>query len=173
MAIREVVGNEAASLISGILAPSVMISGCGLLLLGLQNKYSSMIDRIRALNEERRRLLEQTELPEEKQLRLESVREQVTCLLQRSKMDRNAVLCLYAAIISFVLASIFIGTNRILDWSTLGVSIVIFMVGTALVLAGAFFAFQEVRSAYRTVLLEVESVPEEMESRHASAVLRT
>jgi len=38
-----------------MLAPAVMISACGLLLLGISNKYSSITNRLRILNEERRR----------------------------------------------------------------------------------------------------------------------
>jgi len=37
-----------------MLAPAVMISACGLLLLGINNKHSSITNRIRLLNEERR-----------------------------------------------------------------------------------------------------------------------
>ena len=39
-----------------ILAPGVMINACGLLLLGIGNKFSSVLNRIRILNDEKRRL---------------------------------------------------------------------------------------------------------------------
>ena len=42
-------------LIQFMLAPAVMISACGLLLLGINNKYSLVVNRIRLLNEERRK----------------------------------------------------------------------------------------------------------------------
>ena len=38
-------------LIQGMLAPGLMISACGLLLLGINNKYSLVVNRIRLLNE--------------------------------------------------------------------------------------------------------------------------
>jgi hypothetical protein len=44
-------------MIQFMLAPAVMISACGLLLLGINNRYSSIANRIRLLNEERRRLV--------------------------------------------------------------------------------------------------------------------
>ena len=40
-----------------ILAPGVMINACGLLLLGIGNKFSSVLNRIRVLNDEKRHLL--------------------------------------------------------------------------------------------------------------------
>ena len=40
-----------------MLAPGIMISACGLLILGINNKYSMVVNRIRLLNEERRRIL--------------------------------------------------------------------------------------------------------------------
>ncbi len=39
------------------LAPGLMISACGLLLLGMNNKYSIVVNRIRVLNDEKRKLL--------------------------------------------------------------------------------------------------------------------
>lgn len=36
-----------------MLAPGLMISACGLLLLGMNNKYSLVVNRIRLLNEEK------------------------------------------------------------------------------------------------------------------------
>ncbi len=43
-------------LIQGMLAPGLMISACGLLLLGMNNKYSLVVNRIRLLNEEKRKI---------------------------------------------------------------------------------------------------------------------
>ena len=46
----------AVQAIQAILAPAIMVSACGLLLLGLLNRYTVIMARIRALNDERRRL---------------------------------------------------------------------------------------------------------------------
>jgi hypothetical protein len=40
-------------LIQAMLAPGIMISACGLLLLGTNNKYSLVVNRIRVLEEEK------------------------------------------------------------------------------------------------------------------------
>ena len=47
-----------AELIQTMLAPGVMVSACSLMLLVTNNKYSSVVDRIRQLNEEKRDLSE-------------------------------------------------------------------------------------------------------------------
>ncbi|HEX9739900.1 MAG TPA: DUF2721 domain-containing protein [Ignavibacteriaceae bacterium] len=52
--------NESFSItevIQLMLAPGIMISACGLLLLGMNNKYSLVVNRIRILNEEKEDLL--------------------------------------------------------------------------------------------------------------------
>ena len=46
-----------ASVIQAMLAPGIMISACGLLLLGMNNKYSLVVSRIRALADEKRKLI--------------------------------------------------------------------------------------------------------------------
>ena len=51
-------------LIQGMLAPGLMISGCGLLLLGMNNKYSLVVNRIRLLNEEKRKIFHQESIDE-------------------------------------------------------------------------------------------------------------
>jgi len=43
------------NLIQSMLAPGVMINASGLLLLGMNNKYSAVVSRIRLLNEEKRK----------------------------------------------------------------------------------------------------------------------
>jgi hypothetical protein len=40
-----------------MLAPGIMISVCWLLIPGMNNKYSLKVNRIRPLNEEKRRLI--------------------------------------------------------------------------------------------------------------------
>jgi len=49
-------GFSIIQVIQLILAPAVMINACGLLLLATSNKYSSVLNTIRRLNEEKRRL---------------------------------------------------------------------------------------------------------------------
>lgn len=76
------------SIIQLMLEPAVMISACGLLLLGMNNRYSLVVNRIRLLNEEKRRLLLKIgEKPPslDENIRLESISKQISFLVFHSK----------------------------------------------------------------------------------------
>ncbi len=102
-----------------MLAPGIMISACGLLLLGMNNKYSLVVNRIRLLNEERRKAIRKT--TEDKNFnyqetqRLESISMQISSLVYRVKLVRNAVLCYTIAVALFVLTSLSIGFGFLLE----------------------------------------------------------
>jgi len=147
---------EITKFISDMLAPAVMLSACGLFLLGLQNKYSNIINRIRELDEEKRELRLVDELNKFQQRRLKSVEKQVVGLLRRARLDKNSILSLYAAMIFFMLSSLSIALKD-LGWVLKDeiLSLILFLVGTAFVFIGTVFAYLEVRISYRVVELEV------------------
>ncbi|HPV57647.1 MAG TPA: DUF2721 domain-containing protein, partial [Tenuifilaceae bacterium] len=47
---------DAVEIIKLMVAPAVMVNCCGLFLLGMNNKYSVVVGRIRTLDEEKRKL---------------------------------------------------------------------------------------------------------------------
>ena len=80
------------NIIQTMLAPGIMISACALLLLGVNNKYSMVIDRIRALQVEKRQLnfvAQKTGLTEEEKHRLNSVVMQLKKFTIRFKIIKN------------------------------------------------------------------------------------
>lgn len=145
--------------IQSMLAPGIMISACGLLLLGMNNKYSLVVNRIRLLNEERRRTIhkysdENLEYPEN--LRLESISKQITSLVYRVKLVRNAVLSYTIAVALFVLTSLFIGLAFLFTSPGLNFFVTIFfLIGMLSVLAGIIFAAYETIKGYEIVNFEV------------------
>lgn len=158
----EIFGGKELTLIQLIqfmLAPAVMISACGLLLLGINNKYSLVVNRIRLLNEERRKMKIKVggeKFETEDNLRLVSITEQLTRLLDRVKLVRNSVLSYTIAIALFVLSSLLIGiaffTKRIdLDVVILAV----FLIGMLAVFVGIIFAMLETKRGYEIVKYEV------------------
>ena len=70
-----------------MLAPGIMISACGLLLLGMNNKYSLVVNRIRLLNEERRKAIHKTtddkNFNYQESQRLQSISMQISKLVYR------------------------------------------------------------------------------------------
>jgi hypothetical protein len=155
----------AVQAIQAILAPAIMVSACGLLLLGLLNRYTAIMSRIRALNEERRLLLRATALPAEAKpvevARLASVIRQLDHLMDRVRLLRNAVMCQVVAVGCFVLSSLLIGL-RVAgpEWLKLAHPLPVFVIGMAVLFAGVVFEGTDVLRAYRTIRLEVGELPE-------------
>jgi hypothetical protein len=149
--------NQAIQFISGLLAPAIMISSCGLILLGLQNKYSNIIDRIRSLNEEKRRLGMMDSLDRFQERRMRSLTAQIDRLLVRAKLDRNGILSLYLAILSFILTSLAIAPAYFGYFGLVTFSIILFVTGIGLVFTGIVYAALEVSNSYKVVKHEVEA----------------
>jgi hypothetical protein len=143
-----------------ILAPGVMISACGLLLLGINNKFTSVLNRIRALTEEKRKLIlnaSQREFNTIEHQRLDSVARQVADLLNRARLIRNAVFCYLLAIGLFVATSLFIGIDYFvlvlqLRYMILGA----FLLGMILVFIGVVYGAVDALKGYRIVKFEVQ-----------------
>ncbi len=164
--INEVV--RVAQAINGMLAPAIMISAAALMILALQAKYSQLIDRLRALNDNRRSL---RNAPNASQQRMSNVVDQIEIILQRARLIRNSIASLYFAIALFVLSSILIGLRLILaevSFSAsfiVGTSLVLFMIGMVFVLSGVLYAFHDITRAFVVARIEVRGV-KELENLH-------
>ncbi|MBI5216495.1 MAG: DUF2721 domain-containing protein [Ignavibacteriae bacterium] len=148
--------------IQAILAPALGISAVGLLLLGLNNRYSLIISRIRQLNDEKRRftqrLLEKTELSYMENSRFMSIRQQSEELFARSKIVRNAILSLQTSIGLFVLSSVAIGLSMVIEAEVFRlVPLFLFILGMIVVFIGILYAALDVYRAYHIVLLEMRA----------------
>lgn len=144
-----------------MLAPGIMISACGLLLLGMNNKYSLVVNRTRLLTEERRRIFSKAgdrELNYEESLRLESITIQLTKLIERVKYVRNAVLSYTTAVALFVLTSLFIGVQYIFNLKNLNYTItILFLMGMISVFVGIIFAALETKHGFEIIQFEVKT----------------
>ncbi len=155
-------GVTAIQAIQAILAPAVGISAVGLLLLALSNRYSIMVNRIRLLNDERRRFAKQLsqkgELDYVENARFMSITKQTGELMQRSWYVRNAILAMQVAAGMFVLTSCFIGLNLFVSSDFLqALPLLIFMTGMLSVLLGIVFAALEIHRSYKIVVIEVKA----------------
>ena len=146
-------------LIQGMLAPGVMISACGLLLLGMNNKYSLVVNRIRLLNEEKRKIFSHKNIEEDESNRLSNIELQISHLIQRISLVRNAVFGYSIAIALFIVSSVLIGitinsTSATFDWLIVS----FFYAGMFAVFVGIIFAAIEVWKGYRIVKIEIFEV---------------
>jgi hypothetical protein len=144
-----------------MLAPGIMISACGLLLLGMNNKYSLVVGRIRLLTEERRRFFMKAgeqNLEYDESRRLESISVQLKRLVYRVLLVRNAVLCYTSAVALFVLTSLFIGAQYFAGYNTFNYTItILFLLGMLSVLAGIIFAAVEIRRGFDIIQYEIKT----------------
>ncbi len=143
-----------------MLAPGLMISACGLLLLAMNNKYSLVVNRIRLLSEEKRRFISKVsgkDFNYEETVRLESISLQIKKLAFRARLVRNAVLSYTIAVALFVITSLLIGFKFIFDLERLeSIITALFLIGMLSVLAGVIFAAYETMKGYEIIQLEVK-----------------
>lgn len=146
--------NTIVEIIQAMLVPGLMVSACGLLLLGMNNKYSMIVNRIRLLNQEDRSI--SPEKNSEGQNRHVNIELQLSKLFYRLKLVRNAVFFYSVAIASFIVSSLFIGLKFLLDSGSIEVLIVIFfLLGMLFVLCGIILAANEVLRGYQIIKIEI------------------
>lgn len=144
-----------------ILAPAVMINATGLLLLTVSNRYALVLNRIRLLNEEKRRLTRKAGEPgftTHENQRMESVVRQIGSLQDRARMMRNANACYFTAIGIFVSVSLLLGIDLILTYLDLQpLLLAFFLVGMFVDLLGVVFSALDSVRAFRVVRFEIAS----------------
>ncbi len=149
-----------AQVIQLMLAPGLMISACGLLLLGMNSKYSLVVNRIRLLNEEKRRLFSKAghkDFHTDENVRLESLSMQLRKLVFRVKLIRNAVFAYTSAVALFVITSILIGFQYFFKVENFSYFItLLFLLGMISVFTGIIFAAYETIKGYDIIRLEVK-----------------
>lgn len=151
--------NHIIHLIQGMLAPGLMISACGLLLLGMNNKYSLVVNRIRLLNEEKRKIFHQERIDEIDSNRLSNIELQISHLIGRISLVRNAVISYSLAVALFIVSSVLIGVTiskqtPSFDW----LIVAFFYAGMFAVFLGIIFAAIEVWKGYRIVKIEISEI---------------
>ena len=147
---------NAVDFIQAMLAPGIMISACGLLILGMNNKYSLIVNRIRLLDDELRRLAyPDKELLTHQRERMENISEQLGLFNRRVFFVRNTVVLYSVAVAFFILTSVLIGIEIATGADLQMFSVILFLTGMISVLAGIVYAVMEVTRGYRIVTLEL------------------
>jgi hypothetical protein len=146
-------------IIQQMLAPGLMISACGLLILGMNNKYSGVINRIRVLHDEIRHLTREIhghDFTYQQEVRVASITDQMKLLHRRVWLVRNSVILYTLAVILFICSSIFIGIDaqfQILQFESL--ILLLFLAGMILVLIGGIFGIEEADLGYKIIEMEL------------------
>lgn len=147
--------------IQAMMAPALGISATALLLLNMHNRYSSIINRIRILTEERRRYYIKVSNNEEsgtyEKFRYSSISSQITMLTIRCKELRNAILFMMGSILLFVISSLLIGVNMFFSSVVFRMfPLVFFSVGMIMVMVGIIYSAKDVINSYKVTEIEVK-----------------
>lgn len=152
---------SATQAIQAILAPAVMISSSGLFFLGLNARQSSVLTRIRLLNDEKRKLIKEIYHSDEHEqcddIRCFSIEHQMNVLLRRAWYVRNSIICHTLAVAFFVLTSFaialhFLFSSVLMHHTTL----YLFITGMTLVLCGIICLAIDEYLSYSVILIEVK-----------------
>jgi 4-amino-4-deoxy-L-arabinose transferase-like glycosyltransferase len=151
-------GFSVIQIIQLILAPAVMINACGLLLLATSNKYSTVLNRIRLLSDEKRKLFRKAgEKNFEETQRLESLARQIEHLMVRAKHVRNSVMCYTGAIALFIVTSLLIGVSFLIrGFESDSAVMIAFLIGLLVVFAGVVFSLVDAKRGYEIVRFDVQ-----------------
>lgn len=141
-------------IIKGMLAPGIMISACGLLLLGMNNKYSLVVNRIRILNDEFR------DSEKNGKERRDSILLQLPLLIDRMKLIRNTVWLYTIGIAMFIFSIFSLGLYMFYKETVLFsiTSFAFFNVAILFVLFGIFYAAKEVLLGYKILRIETKNI---------------
>lgn len=151
---------DVVEIIKLMLAPGVMVNCCGLFLLGMNNKYSVVVGRIRALDDEKRKLKlmeSKNDLSGEESKRLNSINLQTGKLFYRIRLVRNAVVFYTIAVAFFIITCLMIGINSVMHNGSVitPITIISFFIGLMCVFIGVNYATKEVIKGYEIVKIEV------------------
>jgi hypothetical protein len=148
-----------ASVIQAMLAPGIMISACGLLLLGMNNKYSLVVSRIRSLVDEKRKLItppKNSNLNNIEENRLKSINLEIEIFAFRVVLVKKAVTSYYIAVAFFILSSLLIGLNFVTEMkATYIIALISFLSGMISVVVGVYYAALEIRKGLEIVKIEI------------------
>lgn len=150
------------NVIQAMLAPGIMISACGLLLLGMNNKYSIVVARIRALTDEKRKLItppKQGNLIPDEEHRLANINMQIDLFAYRIVLVKKAVTSYYIAVAFYIFSSLLIGLDYLSAQNlTQTLALIFFLSGMISVVFGIYYAAQEIKKGLEIVKIEITNV---------------
>ena len=154
----------AVTAIQAMVAPVVLITTAAILSGALLTMYSSVNDRMRAMNRERLdiltgtdgTLLSASEVPPAGRERLTQIDTQLPMLLRRHRLLHNAVLVIYTGVAVLVLSVIATGVAVTVRSGAAGTAaLVLVLVGTVMLLGGLLFAARSIMISMDAIDYEV------------------
>jgi len=128
------------------IAPCVLISGDGLLLLSLSNRLSRPIERIRHLCDV---------IKAHPQREQQAAHEQISILYKRSQILRSAISCIIYSIVlvSFIVLVLFLGT--LYSWPITFFIYAFFVLSLVFLMASMIFFLMDIHGALDSLKIEI------------------
>jgi len=151
-----------ARLLQTTVTPILAISGLGLFILVVQNRFVAITDIIRALNRERLELTRRRALGELKgaevgwsEARLDNLRRQISILERRGSLITGALQYIFIAIFLFVIASLAMLVDQAFGTGLSHLVLLLFVLGLGMLFLTCVNLVREVRTSYDAVELDL------------------
>lgn len=149
---------DTTALLSAMIAPAVLVSACGTLLLSTSNRIVRVIDKVHNWSDRLEGVGRQDlDDPDTRELRLMIFR-QLDDTARRVNLLRLSMTAYYAAVGVFVLDIILIGTLALLWGQSTVVSVIFGLVGASLLLVGSVSLIMEAQIAVSSTQREMEEI---------------
>jgi hypothetical protein len=160
---------DIVTLFQRVLVPVLMISGVGLFILVIQTRYGRIVDRIRILNSERLELIRKEVLTKISKIekiwndyRLKGIQEQVTVLIIRGKLLKDALKYMFISIFTAIISSLLLLIEQIINFSLMLIILTLFTVGMVMLFLACINVINEVSKSYQAVIYELDThVPDQ------------
>ena len=157
--------TDITSLFQTTFAPVLMISGIGLFTLIVQTRYGRVVDRIRIINAERLGLLKAIAIRQISDVeitwnenRLEDLEEQMTILLKRGKLLKDALQFMFVAVFTSIFASLLMFIQYFFQIQTGLLVVIFFTVGMILIFMGSISTLREIATSYDAAVMDTKTI---------------
>lgn len=141
--------------ITSAVAPVVMVSAAGLLLLGIQTKNLHLADRLRGLTTEYRVLGDDGDGKE----RRRQILDQLPLFARRIRLTQRSLELLYVSVVCFVMTSLVLAAEPWLGSALVPVlAALLFLGGVSFMLIALLVEFLEMRAGLATIRVEVAGI---------------
>jgi hypothetical protein len=162
---------NSAELLNSMLVPGMMIVAASILLLSINGKYTSIVNRIRLLKDERAKIIEENNLLKIKRKKIDKIELQLSHLIHRISMVRITIVSFSAAVLFFTVCCILISIRS--DFRVNGyfwLALAFFFAGLLSIINGVVFSVIEVFKGYRIVQIEISELnPDALEEGSKSS----
>jgi hypothetical protein len=146
--------NELPEFIRTLLTPMFMVTGAASMNWGLQRLQFTLVNRVRALNDERLALENEATRTALTSLRLRQIAAQLESVTRRARYTRNAIASFYAAILALLLCSVSIAVVAWFALDAAWVCTFLFEAGMLFIYVALVYVLFDVSLSYRVVVVD-------------------